>query len=104
LAGSGRIQRNPADAVYVEFGPAMIAGNAAYFLTVGESESDLQARRDACGASHVDEQCVKTGAIAATGIAGLGCVAMFRADAVVTACRDYIFKKLARLLKRIRDS
>ncbi len=65
----GCVHRDPAGALEIELGPAVVTRNFALGLVFGEGEADFKARRNAGSAHHPDEDGMKIGAITALRIA-----------------------------------
>src|SRR5208282_3980276 len=76
LPSFGDIDRNPAFAVDIEIGPAMIAGDLGGMLVGGKRKSNFEAGRNALRAGHGDEQGMKVGAVAFLGVARIENIAV----------------------------
>src|SRR5712664_1327140 len=53
--GFAGIDGNPADAVQIKFGPAVVAGDVAFGFSLGKREADFKARGNSRRAHHADK-------------------------------------------------
>ena len=76
LPGFGNVHGNPAFAVDIEIGPAMVPGDLAGASFGRQREPNFEASRNALRSRHGDEQGMEVSAIAFLGIAGVENVAV----------------------------